>query len=95
MAVGYAAQKTDVDARAGQLSMLLRNTFRDVVQFKAWLDAQSDAQLTALGYNSADLTLLKASFTDLSNLRDTAYGLRAQSPASNFFFNAQWLTGVQ
>lgn len=93
MSVGYSAGKTDVDARAGQLSMQLRNTFADVVRFKAWLDAQTDAQLTALGYNSTDITALRASYTDLYTLRQVAYGVQATG-ASNFFFNAQWLTGV-
>jgi hypothetical protein len=93
VAVGFGQTKTDVDARAGQVSLTLRNTFADVVRFKAWLDAQSDAQLTALGYNAADLTSLRASYTDLYNLRQVAYGVQATG-ASNFFFNAQWLTGV-
>jgi hypothetical protein len=94
MGVGFPVDKGTLDQRVGSLAWQLRATFEQIQLVKGFLDAQSDAALTALGYSAADITLLRASYTDLDNLRKVALGLQATG-ASNFFFNAGKLTGVQ
>lgn len=92
--LGFPTNKIDVDSRAGQLALTLRDTFTDIVTMKAWLDTQTDAQLTALGYSAAEVTLLRASFVDMFNLANIAHGQGTQPAASDFFWNAKHLTGL-
>jgi hypothetical protein len=73
----------------------LRSTFEQIAVVKAWLDSQTDAQLTALGYSAAEITLLRASYTDLNNLGKIAHAQATQPAANDFFFNAGKLLGVQ
>jgi hypothetical protein len=94
MSVGYPALAPDVNARIGQLVVTLRDTFAKVQIFKAWIDAQPDVYFTTtLGYSAGDVTLLRATITDLDNLRKVATA--QQSTAVNdFFFNAKNVVGV-
>lgn len=95
MTLGYAQGKLQVDSKAGALALTLRNTFRDVVQFKAFLDSKTDTDLTNLGYTAQEVTDLRAAFIDLKKLSDIANGQATQPAASNFFFNAVKLYGVE
>jgi hypothetical protein len=92
--LGFPTNKLDVDARAGQLAVTLRDTFVQVVTFKAWLDTQTDAQLIGLGYVQAEVNLLRAAYVDLTNLNNIAHAQGTQPAASDFFFNAKHLTGL-
>jgi hypothetical protein len=94
MAVGNPALRQDVDNRAGGLAVQLRNDLYACQQFKLWLDSVNDAFLTSLGYSTADITTLRASFVDLTKLHDIAHAAATQSAASDFFFNAKNLFGV-
>lgn len=97
MSLGLPADKNTIDNRAGTLVLTLRQVLDQCTTMKAWLDSQTDTQLgtSGIGYQAAEITTLRASFTDLDNLRKVAHGLQAQSPASDFFFNAGKLTGPQ
>lgn len=92
--LGFPTNKIDVDSRAGQLALTLRDVFVEIVTFKAWLDTQTDAQLIALGYEQAEVTLLRAAYTDLVNLNNIAHAQDTQPAASDFFWNAKHLTGL-
>lgn len=92
--LGFPTNKLDVDSRAGQLALTLRDTFVQVVTFKAWLDTQTDAQLIGLNYTQAEVTLLRAAYTDLVNLNNIAHAQGTQPAASDFFWNAKHLTGL-
>lgn len=94
MAVGFTAVKTDVDARAGQLALGVRDTLRQVQLFKAWLDTQSDGQLIALGYAQADVDKLRSSFVDLDHLRQVYEGSGTRSPAYDYRTFAKLMVGV-
>lgn len=95
MSVGFSADKAAIDQRAGSLTYQLRETFNQVQTVKAWLDSKLDSDLTALGYSSAEVTTLRAAFTDLDNLRKVAHAQGTQAAANDFFFNAGKLTGLQ
>ena len=95
MSVGFPAGKTDIDLRSGQAVVNLRESMDAVVRIKAWLDEHpAEADLTGLGYSPAEATLLRASFTDLSNLVGVARGTRTQAQANDLFFNARKLTAL-
>ncbi len=94
MPVGYAVSKADCDSRAGALALAVRNTFDDIRNFKTWLDAQTDPTLTALGYVSADISLLRSAYNDLSKLVGIYEGTQTQSPGYDFRTFAKLLTGV-
>jgi hypothetical protein len=95
MSVGLSSDKATIDGRSGNIVWQLRELLDEVQTFKAFLDGKQDTDLTALGYSSAEVTLLRASFTDLDKLRQIAHAQATQSPANDFFFNAGKLTGVQ
>lgn len=98
MPVGLTATigKQDIDRRAGQLVVQLENILSEIQKFNEYLGTFTDAELEAFGaYSAEERQLLKGSFIDLENLRLTAYGQRAQSPANNFLYNATKLTGWQ
>lgn len=101
MSVGFQATKTDFDSRAGQLVTALRlnlfscSEFSKVLQGAPWA---TDANLVALGYTQAEVTLLKASFTDLGGTGNSLYrianGQAFVGSSNNFLFNANQLCGV-
>jgi hypothetical protein len=94
VAAGYQTDKNTVDARVGNTVIALRNTFDDIRRVKAWFDTQTDAALVAQGWTQAEVTLMKASFTDLVALANVSTGAATQPAANNFFFNASKLTGL-
>jgi hypothetical protein len=94
MALGFPFTKTEIDMRTGQVVLELRNALDAAQRIKVVLDEKTDGDLTGLGYTAPEVTLLRAAFTDLDNLARTARGQRAQSPASDFFFNARKLLGL-
>jgi hypothetical protein len=93
--LGYPQDKARVDSKAGAVALNLRNAFRDIVTFKAWLDTRTDTELTNLGYTAQEVTDLRASFTDLKKLNDIANAAAVQAATSNFWFNAVKLLGVE
>jgi hypothetical protein len=93
MTVGYPQDKSSLDARSGGLALQMRELLTSIGNFKVFLDSKLDAELTSLGYSAADITLLRASFTDLDNLRKVATGAQAQPAASNFLFNSNKIVG--
>jgi len=88
MSVGYPAGKNEIDFRIAGLVQVLRDTLVGIDNLKAFLDGKTDTELQALGYSATDVTALRGGLTDLVNLAATARGQRAQTPASNFLFNA-------
>lgn len=95
MAAGYPINRAVIDSRAGYIVKSLRDLFDQAAILKGVVDGLNDAALTSFGYSAAEITELRNGVTDISNLALTAKGQRAQSPANNFFFNANKLTGVE
>lgn len=95
MSLGLPSDKVTLDNRVGQLAWNLRTTLDQVQTVKLWLDGKLDSDLTGLGYSAAEVTTLRAAFTDLDNLRKVAHALATQPAANDFFFNANKLTGLQ
>lgn len=98
---GYTFTASDINSKAGSLSYALWKALDDVHVFKAWLDdsTHSDTVLgpTGIGVTTADLLVIRNSFSDLAGttgLYAVAHGTFAPSGASNYFFNAKNLTGV-
>ena len=94
MTVGFPLTKDQLDTRLGQVALSVRNGLSDAVQVKALIDGQTDAALIALGYTQAEVTLMRAAYTDLYNLNRVATAQAAQPAANDFFFNAKKLLGI-
>lgn len=94
MSLGFPVTKQDLDGRAGQLAVTLRDVLGDVQRMKVWLDGRQDSDLTTLGYSAGEVTKFRAALTDLDNLRKVATAQQAQPAANDFFFNARDLMGL-
>jgi hypothetical protein len=98
MAAGFTITKADIDARAGQLVVATRDDLYRCAQFCDLLNDTSifanDAALTALGYSGAEVTMIRASFTDLKSLYNVSHAAGTVPSNNDFWFNAKHLTGV-
>lgn len=94
MAVGYARTKVEVDQRAGQLSINLRNLFTEIKRFGELLSLATDQYFLDMGYTQADVTLLKNAYTDLYRLARVYEGAQTQGTAYDFRTHSQHLMGV-
>lgn len=94
---GYPIVKVDLDNRLGQAVLAVRQALVEIVRIKAMLDDTTilpDATLTSLGYSGAEITQIRASFTDLKKLSDIANAAAVQAATNDFWFNAKHLTGL-
>lgn len=95
MGVGFARGRAEVDQRAGQLAVNVRNLLTEVERFAEILGQASDAYLmTDLGYTQAEATLLKAAYTDLYLLARVYRGAVALPVVKDFRTNSVHLMGV-
>ena len=94
MTVGYPLTKDTLDSRLGQVAIQARDGLSEAVKVKGMLDGQTDAALVALGYTQAEVTLMRAAFTDLFNLNRVATAQATQPAANDFLFNVKKLLGV-
>lgn len=94
MSVGSAVAKIDVDYRSDQLARVLRDNFDSIKHFKIWLDTQTDPMLTALGYDSGDIAVLRSGVGDMEQLRLIYEGLANLTNAKDFRTFTKRLTGV-
>ncbi len=94
MAVGFPIDRGVIDNRCGFLAKQLRDTLAQIATVKAFLDATTDADLIAMGYSQDDVTLLKSAYGDLAKLSRIAHGQDTQADASDFFWFAKRLVGL-
>jgi len=76
------------------LAIAIRNDFEGIVNFKLWLDAQTDPALVALGYTSGDIANLRSALIDLDKLGQIYRGTATQSTTYDFRSFAKFLTGI-
>lgn len=99
---GIPFTAADLNSRAGLLVQSLWTSLEEVRRFKQWLDdtSHTDVILTASPYSvaSADLTAIRAAFSDLGSgsngLYAVAHGTFAPPGANNYFANSKLLTGL-
>lgn len=96
MAVGIVATIQQVNDMAGTTARAVKVALERVREFKSWLDAQSDADLIALGYTQADVDTLRSAYGDLAHLADVFAGAGTQGVAKDFraFAKRVWGLGV-
>jgi hypothetical protein len=70
MAVGYPADKSQLDNTTGQVCRLIEQWAPQALKVKQWLDETPDATLEAppFSYTPEDVATLKSGFTDLALL---------------------------
>jgi hypothetical protein len=66
--------KQQVDAIAASSLMNARTSENQIMEFATWLAGQTDAELTALGYSTQQITYLRGAFGDMSALYTVAHG---------------------
>lgn len=95
MFAGNATMVT-VAQTAGQRCLALRTAFEGITDFENWLTAQADADLTALGFSTQDITFLRSAFADLNDLA-TKYNGGAGTIALpyNYTVNSKQVIGPQ
>lgn len=94
MAVGLPTNKLDIDAKTGSIAVRLRDVFQEIQYTQAWLSSQADADLTALGYTSAEVATLKSAMADLDQLRTIFIGNASLATAKDFRTFAKRLCGL-
>ena len=87
MGIGFQPSKDGLNQRVGSIAASIANLFDDIDQIIIWAAQNNDAALTALGLSAGEIAEFRTYVADATNWRDTTYGQRAQSPASNFLFN--------
>lgn len=100
MSVGFTIDKPSIDSRAGQLVLNLRKALQDASDFCDLLNNTNvfpadNSTLTAMSYSANDITFLRGAFTDLKKLWSISHAAATQGANSDFFVNAQHLTGLQ
>ena len=68
MSVGLTISKSEIDARAGDITRGFQKAFGDVATLQAFLTQHPDEDLVALGYQPEEVTVLKSAFNDLAQL---------------------------
>lgn len=77
MSVGFGQSKADIDARAGNVCLALRNALADVQAFAAFLAGKQTGDLTALTYTADEAAELKTNFAILDQFRSAFQGGQA------------------
>lgn len=94
MAVGFPREKSDIDQRAGQLAVNLRNILTDIERFGELLALGNEAYFTVMGYTAAEVATLRNAYTDLYKLTRIYKGQQTQATAYDFRTHSQHLMGV-
>jgi hypothetical protein len=98
VSLGFPLGKADIDNKAGSLVVGVRDALDRCKQMCDLLNntniIPNDAFLTGLSYSGAEVTTLRAAFTDLKALYNVAHAAGTVPSNNDFFFNAQKLTGV-
>jgi hypothetical protein len=77
VSVGFPQTKAEVDARAGQLTLTLRDTLVQIRNFKAFLDTKTDTELqnTPFLYSAGEVAVLRSGALDLAGFAARFVGL--------------------
>jgi hypothetical protein len=93
---GYIATGLDVNNRAGNVAIHLRDALDDAAAFKAWLDTKTDGVLLAAPFSlpQADIDTIRSAMSDLNQLNTIYTGAANLSVAKDFRTFAKLLTGA-
>lgn len=94
MSVGYPKDKNSVDNVVGELAQSINRNFRRAVQLKTELDSVTDAQLTAAGYSTGEVTALRTLAADLVQLNGIFTGASNLASAKDFRTSMRPVWGV-
>lgn len=94
MAAGAQLTKDKINNDAYSVVRALFSAMSSIAQFKAFLDATPDVDLTGIyGFSSGDVATLKSAFTDLNKLKGIFEGTQTQTPVYDFRQFAKLLLG--
>lgn len=94
MAVGYSIDKGTINNTLGSLVVALRENLVAAERINEIVWAMPEDKLIELGYTTEEVTLLKASISELAALARVSTGRQNPSGANNYFFNSGKLAGL-
>lgn len=94
MSVGYAVNKNEVDASAGNMSRQIEGWTDQVLSMKQYLDATTDEKLEELGYQPEDIAVLKSAYNDLALLANAFRGDAEITPARDLGVFSRRMAGL-
>ena len=94
MAVGYAKTSTDMNNILGGVARDFLLLMRRIMDYGVDLAVVQDADLTAMGYSSSDITLIHNYMNDMGTLRNVATGVSTQGTLKDFTANARQIAGL-
>lgn len=94
MPVGATYTKDEINNTAGQIARQVFAAFESVEQFKVFLDTKPDADLIALSFTQAEVTLLKSAIGDLEQLSNIFLGQVNLASVKDFTTFAKQLIGT-
>lgn len=94
MSVGFPIDKGAIDNTIGSLVVSLRSDLAAAERINEIVWNLPESKLVALGYTADDVALLKSAISSLAALGRVATGRQELSGASNFFFDAGKLAGL-
>lgn len=91
---GIAVNKDQVNSLAGQLALEVKDVLDRVLVFQEWLAAKTTADLVALGFQDADVAIIKSGIADAAQLAEIFYGREALADAKDFRAFLKQLYGI-
>jgi hypothetical protein len=98
---GYPLTALDINNKAGLVARAVWEALNDAHDFSLWLadSTHDDTTLgpSGVGVTSADLTVIRASITDLGSVNGlwgVAHAQKTVTSTNDFFFNAKKLGGI-
>lgn len=96
MPIAYqTVSRSELESAAAAVAQTLRDGCASATKLKLLLDQQSDAELTALGYDADDMYLLRLLVQDLAQLATVATGGAAQATPMDFFLHSNTILGLR
>lgn len=95
MSVGLSIQKSSVDGEIGAIGRDLNLVVGRIINFKAWLDGQTDPDLVALGYSAPDIANMRSALGDAQQLANIYSGTATLTNVKDFrtFLKRLWGLG--
>jgi hypothetical protein len=94
MAIGTPNTKANIDSLLSGLTRSLRQTVIQIHTFNGDIQGMTDEDLTALGYTSDDITLIRAISSDLAQLYGVFVGGVSLTSPKDFTINISKVWGV-
>lgn len=91
---GMQINKAQLDGTLGGLAVQFKQLMERVGDVAGYLALNDDATLTALGYSSAEIAVVRAAVADMAQLAQIGQGQQALATQKDFTANVRQLWGL-